>query len=242
MRSNSLRAEFVLSGAALLVGIGALVVAIDLCTYGDGHPLIGWATGGVSSAEAVLLLAAAVGVAYALGAVIVQLTFDRHILPERGGMRDARITSLRELDEQLHLGPEKATATGRLHEALWGKTIPLNPTTRDAAMTLAVTAGQAAAGGEVAREYEYHRAYRQLFLGVRPALWVFALAVPVAMASLHAALALTGVISVLSARYFAKRLLTAALWQDEKAQQLLVDMAFIRGSALGVDTPSASEP
>jgi hypothetical protein len=158
VRPSSLRPEFVVSGAALLVSIGALLFAADLCLPGDARPLTDWATHPVSSGTPVLQLAGFLGVAYVLGAVVVQLTFKVHIEEQRKDWRRKWVDALRRLHTQLQLGAGNSTATGRLHSALWSPDSMLTCDDHEVALALAVIRRTGCGRGEVAREYEYRRA------------------------------------------------------------------------------------
>jgi len=203
-----------------------------------------WSTE-LSPGAALLVLAAAVGLGYALGTVVVQITYESFA----ARMRDqARAQHLRTLTKsKLRPSDEAAETDGvvRLLDLAYTWALPdpdrrwLRPRVRENLLgsrddvELLADLARAIASPDVLREAEYRRANRQLFLGILPCVPLAAVA---ACATVIDSGILADVVIViialvvgLAGPYF---LFKGAWYQEKTIERLLLNVVFLQASGL----------
>lgn len=246
---NPLRAEFVLTGLAFLAALTGLLRAVksDLFYHIHLHDI---------EKLALPLTIGGIAAAYVFGIVVVQLTF---FIPTESLMtktRSSRLNDLHKLDKHIYKdkcingkvhkesSQPDATATDITTTLLetafkneaqyktklrqWRHKDKPNAEIRHA-QTLALTIGRAYAPAQLTAEYNYRRANRQVFVGMLPSVAMGALAGFIAVGP---SLWLIPLVIVSSAVLFI--LWLSAKYQEEVAQSILLDIAFLR--RWGIDT------
>lgn len=245
MRSNSVRAEFVLPGLALISAVAWLVAALH--EPGDGVEVFRspWASE-LSSGAGFLVLAAAVGAGYAIGALVVQITYDLFAARMRDQARAEHLQTLGEFKLQTPRGPIDPLAAELLECAhTWAdpddrrvrRWLRPRVTQKDVeagkAAVLAADLARATASADVMREVEYRRANRQVFLGVLPSVPIGAVAACVTVwdsgLAANLATAAAATVSIVAGPYLA---LKGAWYQEERSEQLLLNVVFLRASGI----------
>ena len=231
MSLGPLRTEFLLTGAALLA---AFVGLLEVC--------------GVPAAEAVFVSKAstlsvgALGLivlaSYVVGLVSVQLTFfwPTQQLVER--VRASRFDEL-EADDLEYLRGSFSPSDSPVLAQAFGAAVPLRPgptatpprVSAVHAQSAALTFSRAAAPAEIAEEYKYRRANRQLFVGMLPASAIGGATGIIAIGRsgwswLPMSTGVLGAFCVTAALLLA--LYRSAEYQEKIAQAMLIDVAFLR--------------
>ena len=257
MKSSSLRVEFVVSGTAFLLAAYAGWLAVRRL-IGSGtistNDWLGLDPRG-STGAAILFTALFLGASFGVGALLVQLTFE---IPGRAMIFRARERAVHRLirasadgrdhDDCGQIARFAFLATGidlpsqspmatllgdLLKPWCWGRERDarlddeLDP--RDA-MDLLVVAGWLRIAAEAAREVEYRRSNRQIFLGLLPAVVVGVLAAWTALlrgnpwAFTVGLMAVVGVVALVGA----KLAYGAAEYQEERIADLLLGAALLQ--------------
>lgn len=193
LRTNPLRAEFVLTGVTLIACVAWLMAAISRPFTGIEVFEGAWLD--LSAGSAILILAALIAVGYIVGAAVTQLMFNAFVSTLRKGIRERHTRALDQLVEALELNADirlmhhgaitelaasssSATDGGRLGRAwrmYWGSSDPNDDadiTTHQIARDLVSHLGRRLANDEMMRELEYRRSNRQVFLGAIPAVLI----------------------------------------------------------------------
>jgi uncharacterized membrane protein len=275
MKSGSLRVEFVVSGTAfLLAAYAAWLAARRLIEY-DPISINDWL--GLdprrSTAEVILFTALFFGAAFAVGALLVQLTFEK---PGRAMIFRARKRTLQRLirrssdcraDEDCGqiarfavmavevTPPTQSPISALLSNLLmpwgWGREPdqqPHSPSEKRDAMDLLVVAGWLRIGAEAAREVEYRRSNRQIFLGLLPGVIVGVVAAWMALLRGFPCLFTIVLLSIVAliAVIGAKLAYAAAEYQEERVADLLLCAALLqeddKGRVRMLPTRSIEDP
>jgi hypothetical protein len=183
----------VISGAALLVAVTMLAVAIA-SRFTDAFDNFGsdafrrLVETDISAGVAVLMLTAVIAVSYVVGAVVVQRTFEAFIGPtppnlkardrdQQGARVHRRLEEVASLRSAMHdLDLERGYVKQLLEPVLRNPEDDIKALLPESKAELLFGLGFAAATSDVAREIEYRRGNRQLFLGVIPSLWTASVA------------------------------------------------------------------
>jgi len=256
MKSSSLRVEFVVSGTAFLLAAYAGWLAVRRLIKYDAISINDWL--GLdprrSTGAAILFTAFFLGVAFAVGALLVQLTFE---IPGRAMIFRARERTVHRLirasedgraDEDcgqiarfagraVGISPPNQSPMAALLENLfkpwgWGRERDQRRHGLDEhdAMNLLVIAGWLRIGAEAAREVEYRRSNRQIFLGLLPAVVVSVFAAWTALLRGNPWLSTVGLLAVVGvvALVGAKLAYAAAEYQEERIADLLLGAALLQ--------------
>ena len=232
MRLSPVRAEFVIAGSALVLTVVWGWEAI--------RALFGWAELPwvhellvVKSTSGAWIFAAAVtlGVAYVVGAIVVQITFERPTKSIIAEVQAGRLHDLRAIDMHLR---EKVAIEATTPKEIILKQIFEEDRPSASFVKLGQSIGRAALNEELNEQYNYRRGNRQIFVGIIPAVFVVPFDVGASLMSLHAptyryiigSLATVALLVLMSEAY--RRVLKpAARYQEEIAQGIIIDAAFL---------------
>ncbi len=262
MKSSSLRVEFVVSGTAFLLAVYAGWLAVRRLINYDAISINDWL--GLdprrSGGAAILFTALVLGAAFGVGALLVQLTFEspgramifrareravRRLIRASADSRAdedcgqvARFASLAVKIEPPTRSPMAALLANLLKPWLWGRERDERPDAalnQHDAMDLLVVAGWLRIGAEAAREVEYRRSNRQIFLGLLPAVVVGVLAAWTALLRGNPWLLTVGLVAVVGvvALVGAKLAYAAAEYQEERIADLLLGAALLQDDDKG---------
>jgi hypothetical protein len=238
---NPLRAEFVLTGLAFLASVAGLLLAwepslLDHVRLRDVEKL------------ALPLTVGVIAAAYVVGIVVVQMTFFIPTESLIARTRRSRFKELRELEERVHneklerifptadaqaLLLEKAFSEEAIYGTKLSRLRKGGHKDQDMvikhAQVLAVTIGRAYAPAHLTDEYKYRRANRQVFVGILPSVIVGAVAGGLAVGP---SWWLTPIVVIFPVALY--MLWLSAKYQEEVAQSIILDVAFLR--RWGIDT------
>jgi hypothetical protein len=243
VRTGPLRAEYVVPGLALVLAAAWLAAAIE--RPGEGLDVFAneWLET-LSTGAGLLILAAAVGIGYAIGILLVQITYDVFGARMRDQGRARHLKDLRELEVQLPEGqPPYLTALfacahkWAIPEERKGRTwlwpsVDVRCESRAIAVELLGDLARDRASVEVMREVEYRRANRQLFLGVLPSVPVAAAAACVTV--IHTSLAadlVAAALALVGGVVGPLLLIRGACFQEKTIERLLLNVAHLHTHA-----------
>lgn len=245
MRSSALRVEFVVSGSAFLVAAYAVWLAMRHVSIGGHHSTLKVADWlGIdpvnSTGSAIIFTALFFGAAFAVGALIVQVTYE---WPGKRLQARARIRALEIIGQAAEAGPDPVVTCGQLGWVVSGlfPSAPAGKLSNSAALDLTLTAGWLRMSSDAAREVEYRRSNRQIFLGLLPAVGAALVAANLAVWQGHRfwQAAVAAVIVTCAAGWGVKLAVDGARYQEERIAMLLVESALLHE---GDDVPGLIPP
>lgn len=225
MRSNPLRAEFVLVGASSLAGLFLFLAVTPGVNFSFLEIYRGYSKGG----GAAFVVGALIGMSYLAGIAVVQATFYFPTARIIMRVRKRHLATLQAIYGNSRHGCSRPDDMCAVLAKLFNPASGMG--VEDPEFKLAISIGRDSMSAQTAAEIDYRRSNRQIFVGTLPGYLLAGGAAVVQCCTTLQPLILAIPASVLAAAALAPVywiLYTGAVYQEEVSQAALLDVAFRR--------------